>query len=82
MTELDRQFLEEIHRGIDRERVAEGDSPGWPYSGRELDCAAASALATSVLQAPFHQRRAVLVRLVAGLYRDGFFRLDGGDDTL
>ena len=80
MTELDRDFMEALTAGIDRARMDAGDTPGWPFTGKELDNAASSAVATAVLQAPFHRRRAVLVKLVVGLFQDGFFQLAGGDD--
>jgi hypothetical protein len=77
---IDEEFLEALTAGIDRERMDAGDTPGWPWTGKELDNAAASTLATCVLRAPFHQRRRVLLGMLAGLVRDGFFSIPTEDD--
>jgi len=67
------EFLVALVEGIDAERALAGDTPGWPWTGKELDNGAASALATCILRAPFHKRRGVLLGMLAGLVRDGFF---------
>lgn len=54
--------------------------PGEPYTGAEWDCAAASIMATSVLLAPFDQRRFKLVTMLVGMHKDGFFQLLATDD--
>jgi hypothetical protein len=77
---IDEEFLEALQRGIDHERAQDGEEPGWPYTGRELDNAAASTLATCVLRAPFHKRRRVLPCMLVGLVKDGFFQLPTGDE--
>jgi len=80
MTDLDREFRQALANGIDLERVRDGEDIGPPYGGTEWDCAAASALATCILRAPFHRRREVLATMLIGLARDRFFQLD--DETL
>jgi hypothetical protein len=81
VAELDRDFMEALTAGIDLERVAEGDTPGWPYTAAEWDNAAASSLAACIFRAPFDQRRRVLVGMLAGLVRDGFFQSEHRGDT-
>ena len=68
------ELLKALAAGIDAERALAGDTPGWPWTGKELDNAAASTLANVVLRSPFHKRRGVLLGTLAGLVRDGFFR--------
>jgi len=74
------EFLAALAEGIDLERAQEGDEAGWPYTGKELDNGAASALAACILRAPFHERRHVLLGMLAGLVRDGFFSMPAEDD--